>query len=444
MFTDMLQMFADVANNINGGLVGTLAGTGGYGDVSNLNVQTTATPGLSPEMKEFYSKDLIELVEAELVHNQFAEHKPLPKNSGKIIEWRRWSNFRKALKPLQEGVTPSGSTLEVTPVTKKVEQFGDYSTLSDVVQLTAIDPLIVEYTSKHASNARLTLDTIARNELLNGTQVIYGGGKTSRQALTSSDKLTPELVAKAVTQLKKQNAPKINGDYVCIIHPSVSFDLMMSEEWQNVKQYDPKDLYNGEIGKLYGVRFVESTEAAVLKGGALSSDCRYLEVEKVEDNTTYTTITLKKAITGAERKAIYGAEVLLWTGTAYEIATLETLGSDPAADASITTLNTTEPIVADHVEVIYPGGGGIETNNETTAVYPCIFLGKGAYGDVELSGGGMETIVKPLGSGGTEDPLNQRGTIGWKCTGYGVKILIPEYIVRVEVGSTCSGTDEAN
>ena len=222
-----IQMFADVANSINGSLVGTIAGSGAYGDVTNLNVQTTVTPGLR----------------AELVHNQFAEHKPLPKNSGKIIEWRRWSNFKKALKPLQEGVTPSGSALEVTPVTKKVEQFGDYSTLSDVVQLTAIDPLIVEYTSKHASNARLTLDTIARNELLNGTQVIYGNNKASRSALDpDDDHLTPELVAKAVTQLKKQNAPKINGDYVCIIHPSVAFDLMRSEEWQNVKQYDPRPL----------------------------------------------------------------------------------------------------------------------------------------------------------------------------------------------------------
>ena len=436
-----IQMFADVANNINGSLVGTIAGSGAYGDVSNLNVQTTVTPGLSPEMKEFYSKDLIELVEAELVHNQFAEHKPLPKNSGKIIEWRRWSNFKKALKPLQEGVTPSGSALEVTPVTKKVEQFGDYSTLSDVVQLTAIDPLIVEYTSKHASNARLTLDTIARNELLNGTQVIYGNNKESRAALDpDDDHLTPELVAKAVTQLKKQNAPKINGDYVCIIHPSVAFDLMRSEEWQNVKQYDPKDLYNGELGKLYGVRFVESTEAAVLKGGPLSNDSRALDVIGIEAGLTGTALKLAKPLTAAEATAIAEAEVLLWTGAAYEEATL----GDTSYDAATDTLETSAPIEATNVDRIYPGGGGIETDTESTAVYPCIFLGKGAYGDVELSGGGMETIVKPLGSGGSADPLNQRGTIGWKCTGYGVKILIPEYIVRVEVTSSYSTVDEAN
>lgn len=406
----------------------------------DLNTQTTLSNDLSSEMKAFYSKDLIEMAKSNLVHAQFAEHKPLPKNGGKEVEWRKWSSFKKALKPLEEGVTPKGSAIAVGTITKKVEQFGDYTTVSDVLELTAIDNVIVEITAKHADNAGLTLDTIARNELITATQVIYApvvtsSGTvevTSRAGLTKDAKLTPELVAKAVTQLKKNNAPKINGDYVCIIHPSVAFDLMRSEEWIDAHKYaSPENIYKGELGKLYGVRFVESTEAAILVGKNLTSSSRSITASSISGNV----ITIS-AISSDDAAALAGREILIYTGSAYEHAQIES--------ATTTKVTLKDTPVATSVTKLYPGEGGKETDDEKCAVYPCIFLGKGAYGDVELEGGGMETIVKQKGSGGTADPLNQRSTIGWKCTGYGVKILIPEYIVKVECGSTFSGVDEAN
>lgn len=406
----------------------------------NLNVETTDSAGLSAEMKTFYSKDLIELAKANLVHAQFAEHKSLPKNGGKIIEWRKWSNFKKALKPLEEGVTPDGTTLAVSTVSKKVEQFGAYSSVSDVLSLTAIDNVIVEYTSKHADNASLTLDTIARNELLNGTQVIYGGSATARSALTAADKLTPDLVAKAVTQLKKNNAPRFGSDYVAIIHPSVAYDLMRNQEWINTNAYSGhQDPYAGEIGKLYGVRFVESTEARVLKGNLPVNDSNFLNVTATNGGSK--TITIAEELSSGECTALAGKTLLLYNGIQYEEVEV-----DSAATVShVTTITTDATFDITGATRVYPGGGGgIDPVAGTVAVYPCIFLGKGAFGDVDLEGGGMETIVKALGSGGTADPLNQRSTIGWKCTGYGAKILIPEYIVRVEVTSTFSETDEAN
>ena len=413
----------------------------------NLNVETTDSAGLSAEMKTFYSKDLIELAKANLVHAQFAEHKSLPKNGGKIIEWRKWSNFKKALKPLEEGVTPDGKTLTVDTIAKKVEQFGAYSSVSDVLSLTAIDNVIVEYTAKHADNAALTLDTIARNELLNGTQVIYGGSASTRSALTAADKLTPDLVAKAVTQLKKNNAPRFGSDYVAIIHPSVAYDLMRNQEWINTNAYSGhQDPYAGEIGKLYGVRFVESTEARVLKGNLPVNDSNFLNVTASDGDSK--TVTCKEVLTsgtGSECAELAGKTLLLYNGTQYEEVTVSSAAVSGSGDSARTVITTTEKFDITDVTRVYPGGGGgIDPLSGTVAVYPCIFLGKGAFGDVDLEGGGMETIVKALGSGGTADPLNQRSTIGWKCTGYGAQILIPEYIVRVEVGSTFSGTDEAN
>ena len=89
-------------------------------------------------------------------------------------------------------------------------------------------------------------------------------------------------------------------------------------------------------------------------------------------------------------------------------------------------------------EVIYPGEGG----KQGCAVYGCLFLGKGAYGVVDLSEG-TEVIVKPRGSSGTADPLDQRSSVGWKGI-HAAAILYDEYIVRVECGSSYSGEDKAN
>ena len=88
--------------------------------------------------------------------------------------------------------------------------------------------------------------------------------------------------------------------------------------------------------------------------------------------------------------------------------------------------------------VIYPGEGG----SQGCAVYGCLFVGKGAYGVVDLNDG-TEVIVKPRGSSGTADPLDQRSSVGWKGV-HAAAILYDEYIVRVECGSSYSGQDKAN
>ena len=238
--------------------------TGAVASASVISaMETTGSAGLSFEMKEFYSKDLIEMASANLVYAQFGEKVSIPKNGGKKIEWRKFSKFKKALKPLTEGVTPAPSILEVTHVEKELEQFGDYSIVSDMLELTAIDNIIVEYTQRHAENAHLTLDTIVRNDLMTGTNVYYCGGQSDRTDITSNDTLKVTDIAVASTILKNMNAPKFDGSYICIIHPSVALDLLTNQDWIDVNKYsNATAIFNGEIGKLYGVRFIETTECA--------------------------------------------------------------------------------------------------------------------------------------------------------------------------------------
>ena len=244
----------------------------------NLNVTTE----LSAEMKTFYDKTLITLASPYLVHDQFGQKRDIPKNGGKIIEFRKFSALPKALTPLTEGVTPNGQKLSVTTITATVEQYGDYVEQSDVLELTAVDNTIVEATKQLAAQAGLTMDTIVRNELVDGYNVMYVprvvNGELStvnaRNLLNKTALLRVEDVFKAAARLKAMNAPKIDGYYVGIIHPYVAFDLMQTagNQWLEVQKYTtPENMLKGEIGCLGGVRFVESTEAKIWNAG--ENDC---------------------------------------------------------------------------------------------------------------------------------------------------------------------------
>lgn len=396
----------------------------------DMNTQTTG--GLSAEMKTYYGMELLENAKPQLVHNQFAATKPLPVGGGKTVEWRKFGAFDKALTPLTEGVTPDGSGISVSYITKDLSQYGDYTTVSDMLDLTAIDDVVLEITDRHGANMGLTLDTVTRNEIQQGNQVIYApmvnddGSKTeilSRTALNDKCKISGELVAKAATALKKMNAPKINGKYVCIIHPSVAYDLRQDESWIAAHQYAAAtELFDGEIGELHGVRFVETTEAKIFCGGDLASNGRTLLVNGAVNNSKTVNFDGGSVAAGA----LAGRYVLIGNERAKVVSNT---ASSMTLDKNVTT--------ADNA-VIYPGEGGAEG----MAVYGCLFIGKDAYGVVDLSEG-TEVIVKPRGSGGTADPLDQRSSVGWKGV-HAAAILYDEYMVRLECGSSYSKQDKGN
>ena len=312
------------------------------------NTNVTSDSGLSNEMKTFYSDYLIDMAEPNLIHDQFGQKHPIPKNGGKTIEFRKYDPLPKMLTPLTEGVTPNGQKLSMSVITAKVEQYGGYVELSDVLLLTAIDNNLVQATKLLGSQAGRTLDTITREVINGGTNVQYAEGQVSSRATlvggqtSGNHYLTVDAVRRAVRFLKVMNAPKINGDYVGIIHPDVSYDLMSDPKWVNVKTYsDPDGIYEGEIGKIEGVRFVETSEAKVFEGA---------------------------------------------------------------------------------------GASGVD-------VYSTLIMGDDAYGVTEVTGGGLQHIVKQLGYAGTADPLNQRATAGWKAIKTAER-LVEAYMVRVETAST--------
>lgn len=397
---------------------------------------TTLDPGLSDEMKVYYSMRLINLAEPELIHDQFGQKHPIPKNSGKTIEFRKYDSLPKALVPLTEGVTPAGQKMSMGVIRATIKQYGGYIELSDILELTAIDNNLVQATRLLASQAGRTADTITREVLAGGTNVVYAGGAKDRSELVGGDStaennkyLTVDDIRKAVRALKVMNAQKINGYFAGIIHPDTAYDLMNDKKWVDVKTYsDPDGIYEGEIGKIEGVRFVETTEAKIFHASPLKiedggeASARNLTVKSAASKV----ITINEKLSANQAEALTGRDILVG-GELLEVASAAA-GAAGAATITVKTAPATTPAAS---TAIYPGEGGANGRD----VYSTLILGADAYGVTELEGGGLQHIVKQLGSSGTADPLDQRATAGWKLTKVAGR-LVEQYMVRIESAST--------
>lgn len=401
----------------------------GAGDVVNTTLSDTDGNNLSAEMKTFYDKALIELASPSLVHDQFGQKRKIPKNGGRSVEFRSFSSLPKATKAITEGVTPTGNKLNVTAVTCTPEQYGDYVELSDVFELTSVDNTIIEATKKLACQAGLTLDTVVRNELNGGTNVMFcpkvgeNGAETEvleRGALDRSCKLTVKQIFKAAAELKAMNAPKIDGYYVGIIHPYVAYDLMQEagDRWISVNQYaKPENILRGEIGTIGGVRFVESTEAKIFAPMLICGKTAFDVISGSSD-----TVKVEGALDGIDSLIPFDVYV---DGKQNKVVSASVSGSE----TTFTLENALEGSLSAGDKVVCKGG-----TSEGLSVFSTLILGADAYGVTEMEGG-IENIIKQKGYG--NDPLNQRSSVGWKAFKC-AKRLVEEYMIRVESVSAFS------
>lgn len=233
------------------------------------NTNVTTQTSLSPTMKTFYDTELLKNARSGRYFVQFGKKQGLPKGRGKKAEFRKWNTFSVDITPLTEGVTPNGDNLGITSMEAEINQFGRYATISDVLEMTALDDTILGATEEMGALGAETMETVTRNVLAAGANVLYapsssGAAISSRSALTPTSVLTPTLVNKAATILKKNKASKINGSYIAIIHPSVAMELRETTGWIEAHKYAAtKEIFNGEIGELHGVRFIETELAPV-------------------------------------------------------------------------------------------------------------------------------------------------------------------------------------
>ena len=312
---------------------------------------TTLTQ-LPANIQGFYDRNLLERAEALLVHDRFAQMRQLPTKSGTRTNFRRYSNLAVATTPLSEGVTPSGSSLAVTDINATVQQYGDFVTLTDMVDVHGLDNTVAEATDILGYQMGQTTDEVWRNavvpNLANNITIA-----ASEAATIATDIISVAAIKSAILQLKNQNAMKmtpmvgastnvgtsaVRPAFWGIIHPDVTYDLEDQVGFISAENYaSTKTLADGEVGAVKDARFVESTQ------GYINTD-----------------------------------------------------------------------------------GGSTTVDTYHTAIFA-----ENAYGVVNVRGkGNAGVIVKPLGSSGTADPLEQRSTVGWKVTTT-AKILNDQFAVSI-------------
>jgi len=397
---------------------------------SNTTVNTASTTFSN---KTFYDKALLEIAKMRLVHANYGQKRSIPRNSGKRVEFRRYELFTanpNAL-VLEEGVTPAGQSLAQSKIEAEVKQYGAYVEVSDLLDLTSFDPVLTESTELLGEQLGTVVEWITRDAMCAGTNVQYANGKTNRLTLEAGDKLTVTEIRKAVRSLKKAKARMFNNvdggqvrkpHFVCICSPDATYDLQSDALWQDVSKYsDVEQIYSGEIGRLFGVVFVESTEAKIF------SQCVHTTVAAHTAGSAVVTLT----------DLPEGAALYLVAGAKIKIGSTEYTVSSANAEAKTVTLSATIANAVAAGTAVYSEDAGIidGTTKKGTDIHATLVFGADAYGIIDVDGEGcLQTIVKPVGSGGASDPLDQRATVGAKVAAYTAKILNNLWIVRIEHG----------
>lgn len=334
----------------------------------SFNLTQTGTSGttgqISTTLQGYYDRTLLERATPSLLYGRFGQTRPLPKNSGNRINFRRYESLAANTTPLTEGVTPAGSQLNVTDIYATINQYGDYVALTDWLITTGLDPVLVETAELLGEQSGLTIDTLDRDALCAGSVVRYANGVAGRSSVNAA--ISANDINVAIRILEGANAKKvremidgttkvgtrpIRPAYIAITHSDARYDLESLNGWIPVEEYASKgDVLDEEIGSYKGIRFLTTTNGKI------------------------------------------------WSG----------------AGATTSTL--------------------INTSGNAD-VYATLVLARNAYGVIPLNKATMKNIIKQLGSAGTEDPLNQRATSGWKVA-HAIKILNDSFMVRIEHGCT--------
>ena len=399
------------------------------------NLNKTYSPGVAPSVVEYYERSLLENMKPEMVHNRDAQKRTLPEHNGKTVKFRRFTPFAAITEPLAEGVTPAGQTLTETAFTAMVKPYGGHVELTDEINFYLLDNMHQETAKLLADQAALSLDTISRNALNAGMNVQYANSKTSRGALSSTDKLTFAEIKTAVRNLKRKNVkPFADGFYHAIVHPDVVHDLTADTMWVDVAKYQDKvKTERYELGTIYKVKFFESTNAMVFKAQTSNA---VLTATAFDASTKC--MTVSDSISEEDARSMTGRLVNV------QITKASAVSVTPMCIERVDATNkkvyfrwvpasTTDWTTSNALKIVPYGGGASGAD-----VYSTLIYGENAFGTIELGGTGrnVQIIINAPGSSGALDPLAQRGTIAWKVKGFCTVILQDDFIVRLESGAT--------
>lgn len=239
----------------------------------------TGTGNLSVDQTAFEKLAYFALRD-EMYFDQFADVQATnATNPGATVTFTIFQDMAAATTALGEAEDVTPVALSDSQVSVTLNEYGNATVTTAKLRATSFLPVDPIAANAVGYNAGLSIDTIARNAIQAGTNVIYAtGGATdpsSRTTINSDDVLAANDVRRVVAQLRKANVPTINGSYVGMIHPDVSYDFRSATDaaaWRTPANYvNPQGIYTGEIGMFEGVRFVEAPRAPLFANASDNS-----------------------------------------------------------------------------------------------------------------------------------------------------------------------------
>lgn len=236
------------------------------------------TTGLTAEMSTYYEKVFLERAEYEYIFMQGAQKRTQPSNEGKQVNFTRHTPLATATTALTEGTNPAEVALTASTVSAALAEYGTTVKISRFLSLTSIDRNNKEKIEVVGQNMGETLDELTRNELFTGATAQLAGGKSTLSTVAITDVLSVTELRKAVRTLKANKARRFQeaaAPWIGKVGPYTSYDLMGDSTFISADVYDngATKMYRGELGKIHGVRLIESpNQYETVNGGASSAD----------------------------------------------------------------------------------------------------------------------------------------------------------------------------
>jgi len=253
--------------------------------MGTITVDTTTT--LSNLLPSYYDRVLLDTFHQTVRFQQFAEKKRIPTGEGKSITWNRYTKLDLGY-VLTEGTRPSNHGLSTVQVSALAQQYGAYVPISDFVDLTAISDVTKNAVELLGKQAALTLDTVIQQAIIwhanttavsvnhyvkQSAQQYFSTAQSAAQSVDTAAVLAVSDVNTVVAKLRGWDVPGWDNmnSYIGITSPEVAQYIMNDSTWQNFHQYVEKgieNIYNGEIGRVFGCRFLTTTNNRVSAGSA--------------------------------------------------------------------------------------------------------------------------------------------------------------------------------
>jgi N4-gp56 family major capsid protein len=221
----------------------------------------------------------------------FGQVRPMPSREGQTVNFRRFDSLAAAITPLTEGITPGNETPTISQINATPVQYGSWVEVSDLLDFTAPDPVLTEFTQLLAEQAANSMDILTRDIVVAGTNVQYAGpSRTARNQVAVTDVLNAAECRKAVRTMQANKVSKltsilnastgigtkpVNAGFIGIIGPSALYDLKADTKFIRVEEYGSAagGTLPFEVGALDDIRFILSNNAKVYTGaGAAAAD----------------------------------------------------------------------------------------------------------------------------------------------------------------------------